>query len=637
MTLTYSNPSINITTNEVGIQRYRSEGTLSAKNNGLDHAGKGQLLLSNSLLTDIADLESLIVHNSAGLSETLEQDINDLEQLLSASNAKSDRSNNRQVSSSPLMQLVTHAKNQPGGQEFSFNLICDQQITHKSKLKNATVTLNLKDLAGSGATGTVFLNCSIMPYGNDDSFVVKLFAADEQEAAAWKTANQEYEISTLTHLQAQAPVKITINNSNYIALVMRQMPGMALSTWLEQERPLSERLAVVVAILKAYKEQVHALGIMHLDIKPDNIFIYQDAITGQWHANFIDYGFSTTRKTNYPINRGSSIYCAYEQFTRAQALDMDWITHNIDFPALSKMITGVLGGNYPLTNAKRYFNKLHEKISAEELLVNYEQLALHANDSLKEAFSQLPSATIEAAAASLLKFQSINPQVRGGIQALDDLATYITVVAGLESLQQVEADFQRAIDLAKQNNDITMKAAAACVKENAVNELKQLIQPTPNVKPQDIKLTEENRRQVFDLINLAKNTRNTFETVYEKIPEPTPEDGRRKIAAIAHYNTAIEKNTSISLHTKESVSALGYFLFLSYTIFCSVLCVAAGFALLNFPGAVIGYAVGVVPGLVGSGIMHSCFFKSPAEIMRSALQDKITKIDFQTQASVMVL
>lgn len=657
--ITKSDSSINVAAADIAVIRHRSDNSLliTGEASSSDHP---ETVLPGNLLNDIADLESLISNDSQGsvdanknnLPDDLQQDIADLSHLLSELNANQPK-NDVNLSHSklnPLTQLINQAKAQPDGNTFAFELTCDTHLTQSPVSATGTLTFNFKNFAGVSANGAVFLDCSIAPYGNDDKFVVKLFSLDSSKEVAWNKANREYEISALTNLQAQAPVEIIINDTPYVALAMRQMPGVPLSSWLEKRPPLNEMLAVIAEIIKAYKK-VHALGIMHLDIKPDNILIHYDEITGKWIANFIDYGFSTIRGKNFPINAGSTIYCAYEQFIRAQALDIDWITHNIDFPALAKMITGMLGGNYPLTNVKKYFQDVraqadagesvdsprnNEKISGEEIFRHYDQLALYSKKSLQKALSQFPSEDVEAITTLILKFQSTNPQTRGSVRDLDQLSTYVTVLAGLTSLQQVEDDFQRAIDLAKTDPTKLVRPALEYLRENAIAELKQLVQPTPTTKWQDIKLSERNKQQVFDLINLAKNTRKTFEIVYEDIPNPTAEDGQRKMAAIAQYHAQIEKNTSLSLKTKESATFAVHAVFFSYTIACALPCVAAGFLLGGFVGAAIGLAIGCLPGLMSSGMIHARFFTSPADDMRGALKDKVAEIDFQTQASVMI-
>lgn len=82
-------------------------------------------------------------------------------------------------------------------------------------------------------------------------------------------------------------------------MVMRKQGEMDLATLIamicDKKYHISEQelLELTIAIIKAFKEQVQDLGLVHNDIKPDNIIVNQRSMT----AIIIDYDHASTKET----------------------------------------------------------------------------------------------------------------------------------------------------------------------------------------------------------------------------------------------------------------------------------------------------------------------------------------------------
>src|SRR3990167_714286 len=75
-------------------------------------------------------------------------------------------------------------------------------------------------------------------------------------------------------------------------LLMPRLPGIQVIKYLAKVRPdYIERLKIAIAILKAVKV-LHEKGIIHGDLKTDNINIVQDQETGEYRVYILDFGLS---------------------------------------------------------------------------------------------------------------------------------------------------------------------------------------------------------------------------------------------------------------------------------------------------------------------------------------------------------
>lgn len=133
------------------------------------------------------------------------------------------------------------------------------------------------------------------------------------------------------------------NNTAYI--VMEYLQGESLKQTLERERKLSveETVDIILPILYALKD-VHAQGIVHRDIAPDNIFLTNERDEeGHRIVKLIDFGaarFATTRHSKSLSVLVKEGYSPEEQY-RSRGDQGPWTDVYAVAATMYKMITGI--------------------------------------------------------------------------------------------------------------------------------------------------------------------------------------------------------------------------------------------------------------------------------------------------------
>lgn len=110
------------------------------------------------------------------------------------------------------------------------------------------------------------------------------------------------------------------NSTSYY--VMEYLDGGDLRHYVSRNGALSESeaLSKIIPIAMAV-EHLHKDGMLHLDIKPDNIVLKEDATTGEVIPVLIDFGIAKHfdrhgKPTSRPIAKGASDgYAPMEQYT----------------------------------------------------------------------------------------------------------------------------------------------------------------------------------------------------------------------------------------------------------------------------------------------------------------------------------
>lgn len=129
-----------------------------------------------------------------------------------------------------------------------------------------------------GGLGTLALNGDGVTFHTKKERAIKFFKTST-------IAKQEAAISVFVpQLHAKPTVQTVLDGS---AMVMRRLPGQTLSSLLKAQLPMTTRLLLSVAILRAYETQVANIFLLHRDIKPSNIMV--NMVDEQFDVNFIDY------------------------------------------------------------------------------------------------------------------------------------------------------------------------------------------------------------------------------------------------------------------------------------------------------------------------------------------------------------
>lgn len=136
------------------------------------------------------------------------------------------------------------------------------------------------------------------------------------------------------------------NGTSYI--VMEFLEGMTLKAYLDQKGPMEEKQALQVILQIAWAmEEVHAAGILHRDISPDNIYVLNPESPEKLKVKLLDFGaarYSATkeqRSLSVIIKPG---YAPEEQYYR-RGEQGPWTDVYALAATLYKMLTGITPEN----------------------------------------------------------------------------------------------------------------------------------------------------------------------------------------------------------------------------------------------------------------------------------------------------
>jgi serine/threonine protein kinase, bacterial len=122
---------------------------------------------------------------------------------------------------------------------------------------------------------------------------------------------------------------------------MRLIDGVDVATMLSRYGPLSPPRAVaIVRQIGSALDAAHAAGVMHRDVKPENILVSEDDF-----AYLVDFGIASAtsdeKLTQFGTTVGTFKYMAPERFTDSE------ITHRADIYALACVLYECLTGSPP--------------------------------------------------------------------------------------------------------------------------------------------------------------------------------------------------------------------------------------------------------------------------------------------------
>jgi serine/threonine-protein kinase len=132
-------------------------------------------------------------------------------------------------------------------------------------------------------------------------------------------------------------------------LAMELLEGVSLAEALHQEPPLSvqELLTICIDTARALAA-AHAVGVVHRDVKPGNIFLHKDKATGYAVAKILDFGISKafgvddSHHTKTGAVLGSPRYMSPEQTRSASDVD-----HRADLWSMGVILFEGLTGTWP--------------------------------------------------------------------------------------------------------------------------------------------------------------------------------------------------------------------------------------------------------------------------------------------------
>ena len=165
-----------------------------------------------------------------------------------------------------------------------------QPITTIGASKDVTITFTTNKQIGKGNWGEVY---TLTTTTHIEDKVVKIGFAQNSERNRRLIENEFQKFKAIygkssVYLQISA---LTDGRFRY-CLLMKKLPGIDLLTYM-QKNTLSafEKLHILLAIFKKLKA-LHTKGYIHGDLKPQNIHIEKNTITGEYEIYFLDFCFT---------------------------------------------------------------------------------------------------------------------------------------------------------------------------------------------------------------------------------------------------------------------------------------------------------------------------------------------------------
>jgi serine/threonine-protein kinase len=132
-------------------------------------------------------------------------------------------------------------------------------------------------------------------------------------------------------------------------IVMELLSGESLQQVLDRERKLPKDRAIDYALqILSGLEAAHALGVVHRDLKPDNVFITPSA--GGPILKLLDFGIAKLRQTNEytkGLTRPGALMGTPEYMSPEQLYSADKVDHRADLYSLGVLLFEMLCGERP--------------------------------------------------------------------------------------------------------------------------------------------------------------------------------------------------------------------------------------------------------------------------------------------------
>ncbi len=202
---------------------------------------------------------------------------------------------------------------------------------------------------GSGGMGEVYL---VRHVHLQELRVVKILRQDLQtDPAAQKRFVREARLATqIKHPNVAILYDFsTLEGDSSFYMVWEHIQGQDVGDWIRRNGPFAVPLAIRLAI-QALRglEAIHATGVIHRDLSPDNLMITEDK-QGQKRVKIIDLGLARTleKDANHEITQvgmfmGKLQYCSPEQASPSSTEGLDRRSDLYSFGlVLYEMITGL--------------------------------------------------------------------------------------------------------------------------------------------------------------------------------------------------------------------------------------------------------------------------------------------------------
>src|ERR1044071_373119 len=312
------------------------------------------------------------------------------------------------------MRVAAESLAQDSNLTTSFTLIAKQLANY-----------NIEKLLGAGGMGEVYL---ARDSKLDRLVALKIlpwhFVADGERSARFQ--REARALSTLNHPNLVTVYEVgEANGVNFIA--MEYVEGQTLSS-LREKLGLRESLALVGQVAEALAA-AHQTGIVHRDIKPDNVVVRPDG-----YAKVLDFGLvklsevaagEDALSTQVGVAMGTLAYMSPEQASGEQ------VDHRTDIWSLGVLMYELVTGHKPFRAETR-------QATINAILSNDPKAATRINGTLPSEIDQILNKALEKDRE--LRYQTasdLRADIRRLLRMIDSAATISNPKAVTGSLPQV--------------------------------------------------------------------------------------------------------------------------------------------------------------------------------------------------------
>ena len=202
------------------------------------------------------------------------------------------------------------------------------------------------ELLGVGAMGSVWIAEQM---ALRQEVVVKFheegFVGQGSEIALKRFMREARTLASVKHRNVTELFEVGRGESGEPYLIMERLRGCTLAARLRDSGtlPTEEALAIGIEVASGL-EAVHAAGILHRDVKPENTFLHEDTFGST--CKLLDFGLARGEAGRRITEGGKAVgtpgYMAPEQARGLEDLDL-----RVDLYALGVMIYELLAGRLP--------------------------------------------------------------------------------------------------------------------------------------------------------------------------------------------------------------------------------------------------------------------------------------------------
>ncbi|HEX2733127.1 MAG TPA: serine/threonine-protein kinase [Polyangiaceae bacterium] len=262
----------------------------------------------------------------------------------------------------------------------------------------------ITDLLGSGGQGHVY---KALDRTAGDYVAIKVLRREFTDDPAWRERAQR-EARVLALLRNTAAVKVYDQKyaaDGALCIVMELLVGASFEDKLLELDKAGIKIspADLVPILDpivSTLEVAHVNQVLHRDLKPDNIFILNDAT-----VRLIDFGFARfqrlMRLTRVGQVAGSPSYLAPECWTG----DPDLVTHKIDVYSLGAVIFRALCGRPPFVGTPAHLIREVPRAPRPSLVALRPDVPAPVDDWVQAALAAKPADRFDSVRALWTAFR----------------------------------------------------------------------------------------------------------------------------------------------------------------------------------------------------------------------------------------